>query len=88
VPLLALLLLFAADDPAPAAAAAPPEAPATAPAEPDPKRLICFKEQQAGTLFTRKVCHTREEWKKLQERDRRGAGDMLDTGSSNASKRE
>ena len=87
-PLFALLLLLAGDDPAATAPTAPAVpaadiAPAVAPAPADdPNRVICVKEPQVGTMFTRKVCHTREEWKKLQEDRRRNADRVLDTDSN------
>jgi hypothetical protein len=88
----ALLLLAMGDETAalapPAPVPVPDAAPSAAPASPDPNRVICFKEAQAGTLFTRKICHTREEWKKLQDAERRKADRMLDTGDSNRTTRE
>ncbi|MDQ0463598.1 hypothetical protein QO010_001369 [Caulobacter ginsengisoli] len=84
----ALLLFSVGDDPAATAPAAPAvlaAAPAAAPAPAapdDPNRVVCVKEPQAGTLFTRKICHTREEWKKLQEDRRRNADRLLDTDSN------
>ncbi len=87
---LAFMLLAMGDEPVaptqPAPTADP--APATAPAAPDPNRVICFKETQAGTLFTRKICHTREEWKKLQDAERRKTDRLLDTGDSNRQTRD
>ena len=80
--LVVSLLLFAASDPVPSDAAPAPviATPATDPATPtvdDGSRVVCVIEAQTGSMFTRKTCRTKAEWKKRRERDRNAADRAL-----------
>ncbi len=41
-------------------------APAPASNSPDPNEVICHSEQQIGSLFPRRTCHTRREWDEMR----------------------
>lgn len=60
----------AAAQPANAAAGSPPATAAKpADAKPPKPKLVCVEEQQMGSLFTKRVCATAEDWEKRRQRD-------------------
>ena len=75
MPLISLLLLAAlAGDPPPPSKPTVQAAPASA-KSPKPKK-ICVEEAALGSLMTRRICATQEEW------DRRAEGDALEFSRS------
>lgn len=76
---MALALMLGAQDPATAVPATANPPAAGAPAAPsDEDRIICKQEDQTGSLFSKKTCLTKAEWKKRRERDRRAAERVLE----------
>lgn len=65
------LLFLAALAAEPTTTASTPSAqpPAAAPAKPPKPKKICVEEQRMGSLFTQRICATKEEWDRRQERD-------------------
>jgi hypothetical protein len=62
----------------PAGTPAPSAADAAAPINPD-NAVICRNEREAGTMFTRRLCHTMRRWKQM-EADAYNTLDRLDSG--------
>lgn len=60
----------------PAATTAPAEAPPAKPVEP---KKICRSEEQLGTIFKKRTCHTQEEWDAIDAATRRDAEDKMST---------
>lgn len=58
---------------APATAPATPQGPAaaspTAAVKPAKPKKVCVEQPQMGTLFSRRICATQEEWDRRAERD-------------------
>ena len=81
-----LALLVATTEPAPAPAATAEPAPKTQ-AERD-KEKVCIDVAPTGSVISKKVCKTRKQWRALQDAQRRAGESLLDTGSSNQSRRE
>lgn len=76
---MVLVLMLGAQDPAtavPATADSPAARPPAAPVDED--RIICKTDEQTGTLFSKKTCLTKAEWKKKRARDRRAAERVLE----------
>ena len=59
-------------------ATANPPAAGTPAAPLDEDRIICKQEEQTGSLFSKKTCLTKAEWKKRRARDRRAAERVLE----------
>ena len=78
MPLISLLLLAAlAGDPPPPSKPTVQAAPASAiPSTPAKPKKICVEEAALGSLMTRRICATQEEW------DRRAEGDALEFSRS------
>jgi hypothetical protein len=80
-PMMAIVIVALAAADAPAAATAPPPTdPPAAKAAPvdDDGKILCEMESEAGTLFKKKVCVTKAEWRKRRQRDRDTATDALE----------
>jgi len=71
-------LVAATPAPAPAPAVAPAEKRAEAVAKPARPKRVCIEEQQMGSLMTRSICATPEEWEKRRQSDAREIDRMRD----------
>ena len=93
-PVLAIVIIALAAADAPAAGSAPPtnppaattgQPPATGLVIKDEDKIVCVTESIPGSLFKKKNCATKAEWKKKRERDRQTATEALDTRTAASS---
>ena len=60
-------LLFAQAEAQAAAPAAPAASAAAAKPAPEKPKQICHNETQTGSNFSKRICHTAEEWKAIND---------------------
>jgi len=47
------------------------------------KRVVCRFEQQTGTRFQTRTCHTTKEWDQMREQQLRNARELIDKAAIN-----
>jgi len=50
----------------------------------DPDKKVCRTLEQTGSIFTKRICHTAEEWKTIDADDARSAQSLSDTPNRGA----